>query len=336
MRVCPRGVLVAGSVAALVVALVALPAAGHGFGVTARDQVSADGTVVLEAVQVLPPAFVVVHRDDGGDPGDPVGHREIPSAGQHLAVEVPLDDAFWSGVDGTVSLVAAVHADDGDGTFDPDDDPVATRQGTRILDRFSVRRGPGEASVVADRQTARDAVTLLRVALPRAGFVVLHADEGGDPGRPVGHRALDAGVHHNATVPLNETYYEDQGARFGLWAVVHADDGDGVFEPGTDAPIRVGDAAVRSFLSVGKARTPAPLSTPEPTVTATPTPETPTPAPGTPTPTAATPTARTPTPTAASPTPTTGAAPGVPGFDVAGALAAAAAVVARLARRSGG
>lgn len=331
MRARVARVLTTGLLVALAVALVALPVAGHAYAITVRPQVSDDGTVTFQSVDILDSAFLVVHRDDGGEPGEPVGSRLVTEVRIHNAFEVELDDSFWSSVDGTVDLWAALHPDDGDQTFEPGDDPVASRSGMLIQERFTVRAGDGPAHVVTRRQSASEAVAVRRAALPDDGFVVLHADDDGEPGRPVGHRALGAGVHDDVSVPLNESFYDDQAVRFDLWAVVHADDGDGTFEPGTDAPVRVGGEPVRSLVSVGKIQTPAPLTTPSPTPTATATP--------TATPTAtATPTdtpTDTPTRTPGSATPPSGDGSPIPGLGALASVAAlaAAAALAGAARR---
>ena len=92
-----------------------------------------------------------------------------------------------------------------------------------------------------DQSGAGDTVTVARISLPTAGFVVITADDdSGDDsdddsdGRVIGSEALPAGVSNGVTVALDERLTADTD----LEAVLYADtDGDGSFDRGTDRRI---------------------------------------------------------------------------------------------------
>ncbi|MFC7156023.1 hypothetical protein ACFQPA_11205 [Halomarina halobia] len=64
-------------------------------------------------------------------------------------------------------------------------------------------------------------------------FVVVRADDGGEPGEPIGAKRLDGtGMHEAVEVPIDDGAFA--GGERRLWAVLHADDGDGEFSPADD------------------------------------------------------------------------------------------------------
>jgi plastocyanin len=69
--------------------------------------------------------------------------------------------------------------------------------------------------------------------LEKPGYVVIHAEANGAPGKIIGKSALlAAGRNENVVVDVkveDEVYY---------WAMLHADDGDGTFNASTDAPVK--------------------------------------------------------------------------------------------------
>lgn len=69
------------------------------------DQEADDDTLIVKRVLVPADAWIVVHVDDDGMPGDRVGLKSIPS-GVSRNVEIPLKDA-------TEKVIVAVHADRG-------------------------------------------------------------------------------------------------------------------------------------------------------------------------------------------------------------------------------
>lgn len=272
--------------------LFVVPVAAHGNYVSADPQVSADGTVRVEFASVITDGFLVLHADDNGSVGRAVGHREFEGTLESdYAIE--LDEGYWANQSGNLTLWVVLHRDDGDGTFQPGEDPVQTSGSgdAPVAARFAVRKADsGPANVIAERDepqtTDRNAVTLEAVRLGTDGYVVIRADESGAPGRVVGYRALTAGEHGPVNVTIDDAFYERRPEEFALWAVVHRGDGDGAFNASTDRAVTVGGSTVMSRFWVERTdpieRTPTPEATPtgtatvdvhtDPSPTATPTP----------------------------------------------------------------
>lgn len=278
--------------------------AAHGNELVVEDQVSADGSVLVEHVSYIENAYLVARVPTGDGPGEPVGQRYLPVSGTTFGerdlVALDLKDTYWETRE-SERLWVVLHHEDGDDGFDVSEDPLIEQSGEAVGRRVTVARGDGNVSVAAFDQETNATVTVRRVELAAPGHLVVHGN--GSDGPPIGHVSLDAGVHTNVTVPVDGYYYNDQAESFDAATVVHRDDDDGEFDPATDDPVRAGEAPVASALVVTKATpsvavtptatetptpSPTPTSSPTPTRTAT---ETPTSSPtGTPVPTA-TPTA---------------------------------------------
>ena len=85
-----------------------------------------------------------------------------------------------------------------------------------------------------DQSGPGDTVTVARVALPAAGFVVVTADDGDDgtdDDRLAGATALPPGVTTDVQVTLDRPLAEDTDLEATLWADT---DGDGAFDPSRD------------------------------------------------------------------------------------------------------
>jgi hypothetical protein len=325
--------LVLGTVAAGV-------AVAHGNHATARPQVSANGTVVVEQAFLSTSGHLVLHADDGGQPGRVIGHRPL-DRGRYTDLQVAIDRTVWRNVSDTTTVWATVHEDDGDGEFEPGDDSLLFWFGEPAGSRISLRKGDAPVVVVAGGSASTDtrSVPVQRVALASRGHVVVHGTTGtrtdasndsetGTLGRPLGHRTLSAGTHSDVTVPVEVP--ADAGRALSVQVVVHTDDGDGTFDA-DDEPVLVGGDPVASSytleLNDSDQSTPG-INTPSPTAaihTPSPTTRTSTPPPET-------------SRTDAEDTTTASNASG-PGFGVAGVLVAvvlfAAAVVVLAARRRG-
>lgn len=92
--------------------------------------------------------------------------------------------------------------------------------------------GKNAINVEADQPVGGTIAVGLAV-LEKPGFVVIHEDANGAPGKIIAKSALlPAGQNQNLAVDVkveDEVYY---------WAMLHADDGDGTFNASTDAPIK--------------------------------------------------------------------------------------------------
>lgn len=110
--------------------------------------------------------------------------------------------------------------------------------------------------VSTDSQVSADGTVRMELTVILAdGFVVLHADAGGEPGEPVGHGAIEPFVHPDYAVDVDAGWWANRTGNVSLWAVLHHDDGDGEFHPSDDPPLRTGadDRLVADRFAVRKA-----------------------------------------------------------------------------------
>ncbi|EMA52499.1 MULTISPECIES: DUF7282 domain-containing protein [Halococcus] len=241
-----RRALAVGLCCVLVLVIGATPASAHGQHLSADAQYADNGTVVIESLFTATGGFLVLHADDGGEPGEPIGHSPT-EYGYETGLTVNVSDETWQAWNGSRTVWAVLHLDDGDGEFDPADDEPVPAFGGSAKQSFAVdKRAAGPASVVASgfgSQPTSGSVTIERVALGHEGWVVVRTDRDGEPGAVVGRTALAAGVHENVSVTLDQSSYRNQDSRFGLWATV-AERG---------SPVMIDGAPVASDFTVRKA-----------------------------------------------------------------------------------
>lgn len=327
------------ALALLLAATLALPVVAHGNLVSADAQRSANGTVVVEAGFTVVDGWVALYATNGsGAPTTVVGRTALDRAdGFRTDLTVEADAAAWRNWTGNRTVVAALHRDDGDGTFDPEADPRVRQRGEPVSEAFALGKGDHAAYVTAETFEPQPATNLTvqvrSVALPRAGYVVVRARTDDGPGTVVGTAAVPAGRTEAVPVGLDPSFVRARDDRFRVTAVAYTDDGDGTFDDG-DAPVRVGGERVMTSFAVAK---PDDLSV-SPTATGTAhdheqTPTAPSPT-ATPRPAPTTAPDRT-TPATPTPVPSPGGtSPGAgPGFGVVGALVAV--VLAAVALRRG-
>ncbi|PIR87021.1 MAG: hypothetical protein COU11_02210 [Candidatus Harrisonbacteria bacterium CG10_big_fil_rev_8_21_14_0_10_49_15] len=83
------------------------------------------------------------------------------------------------------------------------------------------------------------AVVVDQVELTQPGFVVIHADSNGAPDDIVASsKLLQPGIHQNVSIVMSTT----AGASY--HAMLHVDDGNGIFSAATDAPAQDTSGAV--------------------------------------------------------------------------------------------
>lgn len=237
-----------GSLSVLVVVALTIGTVGaHQELVDADDQVSEDNVVVLSNAHASEDRYAVLYADDGGDSGRIVGYTHV-SRGTYFGVRIEIDEEFWAASEGTLTLRPRLHSDDGDGQFEPSDDRIV-EEALTMGGSFQVRKSTnGNVSVVPGDvgfEGDEGVMTLRRVELATDGFVVLHVDEGGEPGEPVGWTPLRAGAHEDVPVALDEAFLQNHSGGVRLWATVHSDDGDGQFDA-DDPPVRVGGSPAGS------------------------------------------------------------------------------------------
>lgn len=93
----------------------------------------------------------------------------------------------------------------------------------------------GRAHVEAIDQSVKGKVVLLSVAFKQNGYVVIHKEEKGKPGKIIGvSRMLMPGIYANAAITLNENVVPGEV----LYAMLHTDNGDGIFSVDTDVPVK--------------------------------------------------------------------------------------------------
>jgi len=247
-----RRLLAVGCLLTLAVATMAGLAVAHGNHATAHPQVSANGTVVVEQAFLTERGYLVVRADDDGTPGRVLGARPL-DRGIHTGSTVRIDASYWRNVSGNTTVWTVLHADDGDGEFDPADDELLRWFDRPAGERVAVGKRDGAGYVVTAGGSGADGALLVeRVALPARGHLVVHERTNGTLGPAHGSRTLRAGAHANVSVPV------DLGGNRSTWpplsVAVHVDDGDGTF--GADDPVvRVAGEPVASPLGTSGAVT---------------------------------------------------------------------------------
>lgn len=227
--------------------LATVPVAGHGNHATVDTQISENGTVVVESAYVSTDAWVVVRRNDGGKPGKPIGHTWIGAGELRTDIAVPLNEPAWENWSNQSAWVS-LHRDQGNQSFNPNEDPPLRSFGSISGTQFTLAKG-GSPVVTASGfspQRSGGNVTVRRVTLPSDGYVILY--NGSINGRAVGQTSLSAGPHRNVSVALNETFFRNHN-RSMMVATLYADNGDGQFNDG-DSLVRAGDAPVTTKLAV--------------------------------------------------------------------------------------
>jgi plastocyanin len=112
----------------------------------------------------------------------------------------------------------------------------------------------------ADQAIANGGITVANVTAGQDGWIVAHLDEGGKPGKVIGHTAVKTGDNKNVVIALSE----DVPAGGKLWPMLHIDAGAiGTYEfPGPDAPVIVGGNIIMKQISVTAAGAAAPVMLP--------------------------------------------------------------------------
>jgi len=89
--------------------------------------------------------------------------------------------------------------------------------------------------VLASNQAAGDIVAVESAVFTKPGYIVIHQDAEGSPGPVIGNSDLLSGSNQNVSVTLSRASLVGEN----LYAMLHFDNGDGVYEfPGDDLPAR--------------------------------------------------------------------------------------------------
>ncbi len=211
---------------------------------TVTDQVSLNGMVVIESANIANAGFIAIHADEGGMPGHVVGVAPV-AAGTNSAVSVMIDGAMATPV-----LYAQLHSDDSEtGVFEFGKVPGAD---AALSD---AQQFTAPAIVSFDQQVVDNTVVVASALISVPGWLVIHADEAGQPGAILGSAPLIAGTNAPVYIPLNEA-----PAATAVWAMLHVDDGTvGTFEydgqNGLDAPVNINEVVATRPINLTDAPT---------------------------------------------------------------------------------
>jgi len=220
--------------------------------VRAYDQfVGDDGSINIASVTTQQNGFIVVHADSGeGAPGPVIGFAPVTS-GQNVDVAVELDS------EGLTDIVfPMLHVDTGEagvyefGEVEGADGPVVI-DGTVATFPITVgtaaMRVPDQIVIGSDAtmdMNPNPSVTAEQVLSDGPGWLVVHADGGGQPGAVLGFAPVADGINTNVVVEL-----DSEGVTPILYPMLHVDTGEeGVYEfgevEGADGPVVINDSVL--------------------------------------------------------------------------------------------
>jgi hypothetical protein len=184
-----------------------------------------DGQLTIDEIVLLERGWLVIQAADDGRAGVILATVALP-VGEHRTVQATIDP-----MQATAELFATLHRDGGEpSVFEyPGPDQPISQDGTALSQPFAVDiRASRPALSVSDQEVAEDGIVLIdSVASPAAGFVGLHLDKDGRPGRLLGFAPFPAGTTENIAITIN---WREATPR--LHAVLYADGGEsGRFEP---------------------------------------------------------------------------------------------------------
>ncbi len=214
-------------------------------GIVVEDQVSLNGMVTIASVTADSAGFIVIHADENGQPGHVVGVSPV-AAGATENLSIMIDGAMATPV-----LHAMFHIDDGQpGVFEWKADPSLDAPLSGNVSTFTI------AAIVAfDQQPIENTVIIASVISPDGGWLVISADDNGQPGQALGQALVNPGTNPSVIVPLAA-----DGQTPVLWASLAVDDGEiGTFEAGqvegADAPFSLNGQSAMHPINVAEAPT---------------------------------------------------------------------------------
>ena len=263
------GLLAALLLAALAVAPLAgaAPATQATGKVTATDQPIVNKTITVANVSAGQDGWIVVHIDDGGGPGAVLGETAVKK-GENPNVKVELSQDLKVGT----KVWPMLHIDAGKiGTYEfpGPDAPVKGADGQIVMKQIAITGSEGQPAAgqssgadtagdanpsvdVDDQPIANGTITLAEVTAAQDGWIAVHLDEGGSPGKVIGHGPVKKGESYNVKITL------DQDVPVGgkVWPMLHIDAGTiGTYEfPGADAPVIVSGDIVMKQIAITAAK----------------------------------------------------------------------------------
>ncbi|HEX9373982.1 MAG TPA: LPXTG cell wall anchor domain-containing protein [Roseiflexaceae bacterium] len=101
---------------------------------------------------------------------------------------------------------------------------------------------------VADQPLVNGTITLAEVNATQDGWIAVHVDDGGKPGKVIGHGPVKKGKNSKVAIKLDE----DVPVGGKLWPMLHVDAGKiGTYEfPGPDVPVVVNNDIVMEQIAI--------------------------------------------------------------------------------------
>jgi len=252
-------------------------------GIAAFPQMILNNTATIGSVITSQPAQVVITTDNNGQLGTVLGSVQVP-AGTTPGVKVPLNSplqaqTLWAILStGGASSGAATPLMINNTPVSVSFQNATTPQIVTVLGTPINATNIPQLNVVSATGLGIDVNGSLQVSnviAPSAGWVEVHADSGGHPGKMLGMINIPQGQSSNITVPLNAKMVPAVAPTTlpaSVWPMLHVDDGQpGVYEylmvPGVDVPVVV-NGSVLTYM-VTATQQPAPATTAQPTESAT-------------------------------------------------------------------
>jgi predicted lipoprotein with Yx(FWY)xxD motif len=225
--------------------------------VTVNDQASDGTSVTVADVVSAGPGWMVIHRQDSGGVGPPIGYTALKE-GDNKDVVVKIDPGK-----ATPEMYAMLHVDAGTvGAYEfPGPDAPVMANGQMLSPAFKINSAAASNITplvkVSDEEITNSTVKVDEVDSNGPGWVVIHTHVNGEPGPAIGHIAVKDGQNKDVIVPIDASQ-----ATAVLYAILYTDAGKpGAFEsPGADVPVLVNGLMIaQSFnatLGVAAAATP--------------------------------------------------------------------------------
>jgi hypothetical protein len=211
------------------------------------DQPAFDGVVEIERVISNGPGWLAVWFDIDGRPGRIIGRAPLQD-GLNTHVRVPINPNAV-----TSFLFVTLHQDDDPvGEFNyPEADAVVTYQG-EPAPAVSFRIDSGNYLVARDQPLGEEhSVTVPYAVVNRDAWLVIRAQENGEPGAILGVTWLPAGINRDVLVELDSSWQTSGEAV--LFAVLHQDDGETQqfeYPEGVDTPLTRNQRVVMAAFNV--------------------------------------------------------------------------------------
>jgi hypothetical protein len=198
-----------------------------------------DDSVTALSVLSAGAGFLVIHADNNGAPGEVIGFAPVAD-GVNMNVTVEVDAAKVTPI-----LFPMLHSDTGvAGTYEFGEVDGADTPQMGINDKPLFFPILARAGIEYRGELMPDNIIMVHNVLSAAqGFLVIHADDGGKPGKVLGFSPVVAGANSHVLVKLNEAPTAT------VFPMLHEDTGVvGVYEfgevEGEDKPVQVNGQAV--------------------------------------------------------------------------------------------